>query len=186
VYHAKTGAVQPEIGRGRVLSYPGPALSQFEKVRDLALAPVPVCLFALQDDSMVPPVFRSFSLFACDVAGIKGWACCSPPISGPLTFFPQSSLPFSNNSRPPAVSALIPSTLDSRSYIRSWQRVDLKDVLRTQVAIVEAGGEMIGPNVDNVRMLFCADATPMWRTSATRCDILLDIRKTPCVLFARP
>lgn len=29
----------------------------------------------------------------------------------------------------------------------------------------------------NVRLIICADATSMWRTSATRCDVLLEAHK---------
>jgi hypothetical protein len=66
-------------------------------------------------------------------------------------------------------------------YSYSW--VKLSEALQAQVATVEAQGDMVTNPGDRVRLILCADATPMWRTSATRCDAYLDIRQTPRILF---
>ena len=57
-------------------------------------------------------------------------------------------------------------------------RVRLKDALRAQVATAEAQGDVRRKPGQRMRLVICADATPMWRTSATRCDVFLDIRQT--------
>ena len=62
----------------------------------------------------------------------------------------------------------------------SW--VKLLDVLRAQVAMVEAQGDARDERATRrIRLVICADATPMWRTSATRCDVFLDMRQSTCV-----
>ena len=65
----------------------------------------------------------------------------------------------------------------------SYPWVNLTEALQAQVATVEAQGDTVTKAGDRVKLILCADATPMWRTSATRCDAYLDIRKSPRRLY---
>lgn len=63
-----------------------------------------------------------------------------------------------------------------RARVMSW--VDLKDILRAQVAVADAQGDLVDDMKGPLKLIICADATPMWKTSATRCDVFLDCRRT--------
>lgn len=69
--------------------------------------------------------------------------------------------------------------------VYSYPWVNLTDALRAQVATVEAQGDMVAKPGERVKLILCADATPMWRTSATRCDAFLDIRQSPRRLYLK-
>jgi hypothetical protein len=42
----------------------------------------------------------------------------------------------------------------------------------------EAQGDLDGTDRKHVAVIFCADATSLWKSSATRCDVFVNARKT--------
>jgi len=56
-------------------------------------------------------------------------------------------------------------------------------MLRCQIALAEAQGDFALRFPDAIPIIIAADATPFWRTSATRCDVFVDVRATIRILF---
>lgn len=57
---------------------------------------------------------------------------------------------------------------------RSAAQVNLCDLVRVQLEIAKAGGGCQFRS-NPVWVILCADATPLWRSSATRCDVFVDV-----------
>jgi hypothetical protein len=51
-------------------------------------------------------------------------------------------------------------------------------MLRCQIALAEAQGDFALRFPDAITIIIAADATPFWRTSATRCDVFVAVRAT--------
>ena len=86
---------------------------------------------------------------------------------------------------------------------RTFSWVDLRKLLSTQICLVnaqcaiascpevsfpccthralglmQAQKDIDDMHVGKARVVVCADATSMWRSSATRCDVYIDLRRT--------
>ena len=71
--------------------------------------------------------------------------------------------------------------------VLSW--VNLNELLDAQVVVAEAQGDVNGSDPQpmpplqgglslKIKLIICADATPMWKMAATRCDVFLDTRSS--------
>jgi hypothetical protein len=70
---------------------------------------------------------------------------------------------------------------EGRQRVFSW--TSLTDVLKALVNTARASGTMSVSRNQTVSLIVCTDATSLWKTSATRCDVYLDIYGTSCIFF---
>ena len=60
--------------------------------------------------------------------------------------------------------------------------VNLTDVLETQLKVANALGALPERPPRKVKAIVSADATSLWKTSATKCDFFLDVHHENCAI----